>query len=90
MAEARVGGEVVFLGFPQNQDVVEVPGSITGIHEDGRWLTNTALNAGMSGGPAFDASGSVVGIIAGGYQNAQSLNLFIQISWAAGLLQSIN
>jgi S1-C subfamily serine protease len=90
MADAQVGGEIVALGFPEEQDVVEVPGSIIGVHADGRWLTNTALNRGMSGGPAFDRSGAVVGIVEGGYQEAQSLNVLIPMSFSMSLLQSIH
>jgi S1-C subfamily serine protease len=90
MTDAQDGWDVVVLGFPQQQDAVDVPGSIIGVDADGRWLTNTALNPGMSGGPAFDRSGAVVGIVEGGYADTQSLNLLIPISSATSLLQSVH
>jgi S1-C subfamily serine protease len=85
--QARVGTRIVALGFPGGQDVVDAEGSITGNHKDGRWLTDAGIGPGMSGGPAFDLDGAVVGIVAGGYEEAKSLGLLIPISFATPLLQ---
>jgi hypothetical protein len=41
---AQVGAPIVALGFPLNQDVVAVPGLITGVDNNDQWLTNAGLN----------------------------------------------
>jgi S1-C subfamily serine protease len=56
-AEAERGNNIIALGFPEDKDLVVVPGSITGIDFNGRWFTDAALSEGMSGGPVFDLSG---------------------------------
>ena len=89
-AEGHVGSEIVTFGFPFEQDLLAVPGSITGVNNDGRWLTNASLNRGMSGGPAFDRSGDVVGIVVAGYEEANPLNLLIPINFSKILLLSVN
>jgi uncharacterized protein YjbI with pentapeptide repeats/S1-C subfamily serine protease len=90
-ADAQRDSNVDALGFPLMQDVVEAPGSITGENADGRWITNAGLLPGMSGGPAFDRLGNVVGIVAAGYEEAKSrLDLLIPIRQATDLLQSIH
>jgi S1-C subfamily serine protease len=90
IAQAQVGSPIVALGFPLDQDVVEAVGLITGVDHDGRWLTNAGLNPGMSGGPAFDRSGAVVGIVAGSYEEAKALDLLIPINSSQSLLLSVN
>jgi hypothetical protein len=90
IAQAQGGSVIVALGFPLDQDVVVAVGLITGVDHDGRWLTNAGLIPGMSGGPAFDRSGAVVGIVAGGYEEAKALDLLIPISFSTGLRQFIN
>jgi hypothetical protein len=88
--QAQIGTHIVALGFPGDQDVVGVEGSINGLHKDGRWLTDAGLDRGMSGGPVFDLDGAVVGIVAGAYEEAKSLGLVIPISFSASLLQIVN
>ena len=78
------------MGFPLAEDLVAAPGLVTGMDNNGRWLTNAGLNPGMSGGPAFDRLRCGGGIVAGGYEEAQSLNLLIPLSFATSLLQSVN
>ncbi len=90
IAKAQLDSDVVALGFPLDKDVVDAPGLITGVDSDGRWLTNANLNRGMSGGPEFDRSGAVVGIVAGGYEEAKALDLLIPISFSIGLLQFVS
>jgi hypothetical protein len=90
IAQAQRDSEIVALGFPLDKDVVEEPGLINGADNDGRWLTNAGLMPGMSGGPAFDRSGALIGIVADGYDEAKSRDLLIPISFSTSLLQSIN
>jgi S1-C subfamily serine protease len=86
--EARVGSDVVAVGFPTDMEMVDTPGSITGVDSDGRWLTSAGLNHGMSGGPAFDRSGAIIGIVEGGHEELKALDLLTPISFATSLLQS--
>lgn len=89
-AEANRGSEILAIGFPMAKDVVDVPGFITGVDDDGRWLTDDGFTYGMSGGPVFNRSGALVGIVEGGYRQSKSLNLVIPVNFAALLLQSAN
>jgi S1-C subfamily serine protease len=61
--------------------VVVALGTIIGIDNDGRWLTDAGLTRGMSGGPVFNRSGAVVGIVASGSK-------LIPISFSKSLLTS--
>jgi S1-C subfamily serine protease len=62
------GDAIVAAGSPLEEDNVYVPGTIIGDARpnlDGKGkvvLTNAALGPGMSGGPAYDPDGHVVGI----------------------------
>ena len=66
-ASAPPGTELFVLGFPVNQELAIANGLVSN-HSGarGRWLTNTLLNPGNSGGPAFDENGALVGIAVGG------------------------
>jgi hypothetical protein len=75
------------LGFPKDTPLLAAPGRITSVDNNGRLITNSALNHGMSGGPAFNRSGAIIGIAEGGYEEANSINLLIPISYATRLLQ---
>lgn len=89
-APGTKGMNIVSLGFPLSENLLSVPGSITGTDgRGGRWITNSALNRGMSGGPIFDRKGSVVAVAAGGYEEAQAINLIIPISFAKDLLEAV-
>lgn len=90
-AQEQVGASIIALGFPLNENLVSVPGSITGNDaKKGRWLTNASFNPGMSGGPIFNRVGALVAIVSGGYEGSQPLNLIIPVSLAKGLLESVN
>ena len=87
IAKGKLDSEIVVLGFPIDEPLLAAPGRITSVDNNGRLITNAALNHGMSGGPAFDRSGAVIGIAEGGYEEANSINLLIPISYATRLLQ---
>ncbi|MBV8282828.1 MAG: trypsin-like peptidase domain-containing protein [Candidatus Eremiobacteraeota bacterium] len=89
-ALAQVDSRIVALGFPLDEGLVEAPGSITGNEAHGRWFTNAGLTFGMSGGPVFDESGAVVGIVTGGHPEARILDLVFPLSGASSLLQEVN
>jgi serine protease Do len=86
-SETSLGSDVVAFGFPLAKELLSAGDSITGIDDDGRWLTDANLAHGMSGGPVFDRSGEVIGIAVAGYEDAKSLNRLIPISFASSLLQ---
>ena len=65
-SNARVGDEVVAIGFPYFQDADAEPTVSTGIisaRRDDRLQTDAALNPGNSGGPLLNMFGQVVGIV---------------------------
>ena len=65
--QVPMGSSIVILGFPLNQDL-SISGGLVSNHNDGkgRWQTDTLVNPGNSGGPAFDWSGALVGVAVGG------------------------
>jgi hypothetical protein len=87
MAKWQLDSEVVALGFPKDTPLLAAPGRITSVDNNGRLITNSPLNHGMSGGPAFNRSGAIIGIAEGGYEEANSINLLIPITYATRLLQ---
>jgi S1-C subfamily serine protease len=89
MTQAKAGTHIVALGFFED-DLLGVPGSITNTGgKGGRWMTNSGLNRGMSGGPVFEQSGAIVAIVRGGREDAQLVNELIPISFSTRLLQLI-
>ncbi len=90
-AQGKNGSRILVLGFPLNENLLGVPGLITGTDgRGGRWLTNAAINRGMSGGLVFDQLGAVIAVAVAGYEEAQGLNLVIPISFARGILDSVD
>jgi hypothetical protein len=63
---APMGTSIYLLGYPLDQDL-SLSGGLISNHGDGsRWQTDTVMNSGNSGGPAFEEHGSLVGIAVGG------------------------
>lgn len=86
----RLQSEILAIGFPLDlPNMVAVPGAITSVDADGRWLTNAGLNHGMSGGPVFNQAGALVALVSGGHEEGQLLNLIEPISLASALLGRI-
>jgi S1-C subfamily serine protease len=91
IGDVETEAEIAAFGFPLTEGLVSKNGRITNKNgTDGKWITDAPVNPGMSGGPVFNQSGGVVAIVAGGYEEAQSLNLVIPVSSARVLLQRIN
>lgn len=66
------GEELYVLGFPLNYSLSIVSGVLSNKRaEKKRWLTESPLNPGNSGGPAFSPDGSVVAIAVGGVPRAK-------------------
>jgi S1-C subfamily serine protease len=90
IAKAEIDSEIVAEGFPLQKGFVDMPGLISGPEDDGpRLFTNACLMRGMSGGPVFNKSGDVVAIVAGGFEDNDTLDVVIPIDLAATLLQSV-
>lgn len=63
--EPEIGSSVYSIGNPLDLGLTVVPGTYNGINQSNyypRVLFTGSLNPGMSGGPTFDESGSVVGV----------------------------
>jgi hypothetical protein len=86
------GSKICSLGFPLGSEFHYTDGTIGGkIAIKGRWSTDIPSNRGESGAPVFaDASGKVVAIKVGGYDDAQNLNLVIPINLAGGIIQQLS
>ncbi len=68
----QVGEELYVLGFPLNYSLSIVSGILSNkLAEKNRWVTESPLNPGNSGGPAFSADGAVVAVAVGGVPKAR-------------------
>jgi hypothetical protein len=65
--DAPMGTHLYVMGFPLNQDLSMSGGMVSNQNAGGgRWQTDTVMNLGNSGGPAFNAKSALVGIAVGG------------------------
>ncbi len=63
----RKDGDTIYvMGFPGIEEWFHTSGVLSGKGPKGSWNTTAVLNAGMSGGPAFDTDGDVVAMVWGG------------------------
>lgn len=74
------------LGFPLASDLSSAEGLLSShFGEGGRWQTTLPLNFGNSGGPVFDVGGRVVGIAAGGFDQAQAVTYVIPADYSRAI-----
>ncbi|WP_409190640.1 serine protease [Bradyrhizobium sp. RDM4] len=65
--QAPMGTQLYLLGYPLDLDLSISSGLISNqTSPNGRWQTNTVMNVGNSGGPAFNEFGALLGIAVGG------------------------
>jgi esterase/lipase superfamily enzyme len=74
----------IALGFSPNGEAVATPGKITGEGKEADYhlnLTDATFKPGMTGGPALDLSGALVGIVGGPPERTPSLTRLV---WPPG------
>ncbi|WP_247440660.1 serine protease [Bradyrhizobium sp. CW7] len=65
--QAPMGTQLYLLGYPLDLDLSISSGLISNqTSPNGRWQTDTVMNVGNSGGPAFNEFGALLGIAVGG------------------------
>ncbi|VIO69550.1 Serine endoprotease DegS [Bradyrhizobium ivorense] len=65
--QAPMGTQLYLLGYPLDLDLSISSGLISNqSNPTGRWQTDTVMNVGNSGGPAFNEFGALLGIAVGG------------------------
>jgi hypothetical protein len=65
--EAPMGTQLYVLGFPLDQDLSISSGLVSNqTGANGRWQTDSVMNAGNSGGPVFNEFGAFMGLAVGG------------------------
>lgn len=71
VGKTKIGQEVVAIGHPLSLDYTVTHGIISQVRSNNGYIqftqTDTALNPGNSGGPMFNMSGEVIGIVSHGY-----------------------
>jgi S1-C subfamily serine protease len=86
-AEAQ-GERVYSLGFPFGLPISVNSGTLSSVdvRSRGMWKTDLLVNEGSSGGPVFDNSRNVIGVVKGGIQ-APGNNFIVPINLAADLVK---
>src|SRR6267378_2258912 len=88
--EVKVGRELCSVSFPKDQESYFASGAMSSTSGDrGFWVTQMPSNPGDSGAPVFLASGEVVAIKVGGYEDLQNVNLLIPMNLAQDLVNSV-
>lgn len=67
--EALPGSRLFLMGFPLDRDLSIASGLISNQSPGDRWQTDTVMNPGNSGGPAFNANQALLGLAVGGIVN---------------------
>lgn len=78
--------ELYVLGFPRDSDLASAFGRLSSrFGPGGYWQTTLPLDYGNSGGPVFDIGGKVIGIAAGGRDEAKAMTFVIPADYARPL-----
>ena len=87
----RPTSQVMALGFPLTAEIKRTIGYLNGVSY--AWKKNymhyqidAAINGGNSGGPVFDKTGRVAGLVVAGYSTAQNTNLIIPVNYVKSVL----
>jgi S1-C subfamily serine protease len=83
------GSRAYAIGFPLDVGLTITEGVSNGQVEDSfdpRIHYSGAINAGMSGGPALNAAGSVIGVNVSGYRFEQLVSFLVPAAHAKGLI----
>ncbi len=86
----QAGDPVVVIGSPLGLTNTVTHGLISASREfEGRRLLQISapISSGSSGGPVFDETGRVVGVLAGFLRKGQNVNFAVPIEYARGLLE---
>jgi S1-C subfamily serine protease len=74
------------LGFPRSSDLASAEGLLSShFGPGGKWQTTLPLDYGNSGGPVFDIGGRVIGVAAGGHDEARAITFVIPFDYARPL-----
>lgn len=91
-SKAEMGQKVFTLGYPRT-DLVYGEGSVsslTGFQDDTiAYQVSVPLNPGNSGGPLFDESGNIIGVISGKQMRTEAASFAIKSSYIVDALKSI-
>lgn len=81
----RVGAGMAAFGFPRDTDFSPLP-TIYSNSSGARWQVSSDFTNGMSGGPVFNYSGEVIGVIQGGIANTPAIRYVIPLRHAANMI----
>jgi hypothetical protein len=85
--EPKFGEEISALGFPLNQNIQLVTGALgTATAPGGRWAAASAFERGMSGGPVYDSSCNLIGLVKGGLPDTKDVQWITPVRHARPLL----
>jgi S1-C subfamily serine protease len=78
------------MGFPLSMELSAASGILSSsFGPGGKWQTTLPLNPGYSGAPVFDIGGRVVGVAAGGFDQAQAITFVIPSDYLSPLLKLV-
>jgi hypothetical protein len=86
--EAAKGDSFLAFGFPRGNSIQPVPGVFKTQSVDGaRWAATSAFADGMSGGPVYDTTGSLIGMVRGGQADAEARHWITPVRQMEKLLE---
>jgi S1-C subfamily serine protease len=85
LATPERGDAFFAFGFPGNQGFQFVRGMFGNV-DGGRWTVDADFAPGMSGGPVYDVSGNVIGLVKGGLGDINAVRWVTPISYANDFL----
>ena len=78
------------LGFPRSADLSSAEGLLSNhFGPGGKWQTTLPLDYGNSGGPVFDIGGRVIGLAAGGLDDARAITFVIPSNYTKPLQELV-
>ncbi len=88
--EPSSGERLYSVGVPKDLNLSIVEGNYNGIERSltgSQFVLSSPINSGMSGGPTYDASGSVLGVNVATLRTAQNISFLVPASYLQALHQ---
>lgn len=81
------GKKLAAFGFPKGSGFAPLPTIYSNSDGDaGRWVASSDFTHGVSGGPVYDYTGKVIGMVQGGLKNTPAVRFIVPLRYAANMI----